>query len=93
MTTRKPLKLASRKPLKRRNPPVKLFDVVALLADQPRYHLRRGDIGTVIHIFKTGAYEIEFSDETGETTAQLALEPSEFLVLSKQGRTLLELAA
>jgi len=78
---------------KRRNAPVKLFDVVVLLTDQPRHHLRRGDIGTVIHNFKTGAYEVEFSDATGETAAQLALLPDEFLVVSKQGRTLLELAA
>lgn len=79
--------------LKRRAPAIKLFDIVVLLADQPRYQLRRGDIGTVIHIFKTGAYEVEFSDATGVTTAQLALSPNEFLVVSKQGRTLLELAA
>ncbi len=89
--------MTAHKLLKRRNPPakllVKLFDVVVLLTDQPRYRLRRGDIGTVIHSFKTGAYEIEFSDQSGETTAQLALKPSQFLVLSKRGRTLLELAA
>lgn len=83
----------ARKTLKRHHSSIKLFDVVVLLTDQPRYQLRRGDIGTVIHIFKTGAYEVEFSDASGETAAQLALLPSEFLVVSKQGQTLLELAA
>lgn len=85
--------MMARKMLKRHHSSIKLFDVVVLLTDQPRYELRRGDIGTVIHIFKTGAYEVEFSDATGETAAQLALAPSEFLVVSKQGQTLLELAA
>lgn len=88
--------MTARKTLKRHNSsaqPVKLFDVVVLLTDQPRHHLRCGDVGTVIHSFQTGAYEVEFSGATGETTAQLALTPNEFLVVSKQGRTLLELAA
>lgn len=85
--------MTARKTLRRRDASIKLFDVVVLLTDQPRYQLRRGDIGTVIHIFKTGAYEVEFSDATGATAAQLALLPDEFLVVSKQGQTLLELAA
>ena len=86
----------SRNPIKKPVPAAKgiqLFDVVVLLNDQPSQKLRRGDLGTVIHIFKTGACEIEFSDETGKTTAQLALTHDDFLIVSKQGRTLLELAA
>jgi len=45
-------------------------DVVALLVDQPDSGLRRGDIGTVIHVFDTtadhpGGFVVEFVDESG----------------------------
>ena len=50
-------------------------DVVALLIDQPESGLRRGDIGTVIHVFDTtadhpGGFVVEFVDESGRVQAQ-----------------------
>ena len=50
-------------------------DVVALLVDQPDSGLRRGDIGTVIHVFDTtadhpGGFLVEFVDESGSVQAQ-----------------------
>jgi len=50
-------------------------DVVALLVDQPESGLRRGDIGTVIHVFDTtadhpGGFVVEFVDESGSVQAQ-----------------------
>ena len=50
-------------------------DVVALLVDQPETELRRGDVGTVIHVFTSTSGHpsgviVEFVDETGSVLAQ-----------------------
>ena len=50
-------------------------DVVALLVDQPKEGLRRGDIGTVVHIFDATdehphGFLVEFVDESGTVQAQ-----------------------
>lgn len=50
-------------------------DVVALLVDQPDAGLRRGDVGTVIQVFKSSAdhpqgFIVEFVDEFGKVQAQ-----------------------
>jgi hypothetical protein len=49
--------------------------VVALLVDKPDIGLRRGDIGTVIQVFKSTAdhpagFIVEFVDEFGKVQAQ-----------------------
>lgn len=51
-------------------------DVVALLVDQPDAGLRRGDIGTVVHVFEAtpdhpSGFIIEFVDESGATQSQV----------------------
>ena len=58
----------------------RLLDVVALLSDLPAHGLLRGQVGTVVELLD-GAYEVEFSDDEGETYAELALEPQYLLVL------------
>ena len=50
-------------------------DVVALLVDQPEEGLRRGDIGTVVHVFEATndhpyGFLVEFVDESGTIQAQ-----------------------
>jgi uncharacterized protein DUF4926 len=50
-------------------------DVVALLVDQPEQGLRRGDLGTVIHVFEASQEHpagilVEFVDESGNVQAQ-----------------------
>ena len=57
-----------------------LLDVVALLSDVPAHGLLRGQVGTVVALLD-GAYEVEFSDDEGETYAELALAPDQLLVL------------
>ena len=57
-----------------------LLDVVALLADVPSQGLLRGQVGTVVDLLD-GAYEVEFSDDEGQTYAELALAPEQLLVL------------
>jgi hypothetical protein len=67
---------------------IKLLDTVALLEDLPKHGLRRGEVGTVVHLFRDGAFEVEFSDEDGQAYAELSLEPSQVIALHKQGKSL-----
>ena len=42
------------------------LDLAALLTDRPALGLRRGDVGTVVHIYNGGhLYEVEFINRTG----------------------------
>jgi hypothetical protein len=59
----------------------KPFDVVALLEDLPSHRLIRGQVGTIVEKLGPGAFEVEFSDNSGRTYASLALNPMQFLVL------------
>lgn len=44
------------------------LDLVALLTDLPALGLRRGDVGTVVHVYASGQrYEVEFTNAKGET--------------------------
>ncbi len=56
------------------------LDVVALLKDLPQHGLVRGQVGTVVEILD-GAYEVEFSDDTGQIYAELGLPAEQLLVL------------
>ena len=61
---------------------IKLFDVVALTVDLPEYHLRRGQVGTVVDVLSGGtAFEVEFSDRDGRTYESLGLRPDQLMVL------------
>jgi uncharacterized protein YwbE len=60
-------------------------DVVALLVDQPNEGLRRGDIGTVVHIFESTSdhphgFVVEFVDESGNVLAQTDIVDSSLIV-------------
>lgn len=60
----------------------KLLDVVALTVDLPEYHLRRGQVGTIVDILAKGAaYEVEFSDRDGRTYESVGLRPDQILLL------------
>ena len=52
---------------------IKVLDVVAITEDLPAHGLRRGEVGTVVDQWKDGAFEVEFSDDTGEAYAFVAL--------------------
>ncbi|MEJ7665262.1 MAG: DUF4926 domain-containing protein [Hymenobacter sp.] len=47
--------------------------------DLPEHGLRRGEVGTVVEQWKESVYEVEFSDDTGEAYAFVAL-PAEKLM-------------
>jgi hypothetical protein len=60
----------------------KVNDVVALLRDIPSHGLRRGQVGTVVERYKSGRFEVEFSDQSGETFAMVTLAAGALLRLS-----------
>jgi hypothetical protein len=60
-----------------------MLNAVALLSDRSEHGLVRGQVGTVVEILD-GAYEVEFSDDEGKTSSELALGPEDLLVLHHQ---------
>jgi uncharacterized protein DUF4926 len=60
---------------------IKVLDVVAVMEDVPAHGLRRGEVGTVVEQWKDGAYEVEFSDDSGEAYAFAALRPDQLMKL------------
>ena len=61
--------------------PIRLHDVVALLADVPERGLKRGQVGTVVEMLAPAVYEVEFSDDEGRAYATLALKADQLIVL------------
>lgn len=60
---------------------IKVLDVVAVLEDVREHGLRRGEVGTVVEQWKDGAYEVEFSDDSGEAYAFAALRADQLMKL------------
>jgi hypothetical protein len=54
-------------------------DVVAVLEDVPEHGLIRGEVGTIVHLWKSGAYEVEFSDSSGRAYAFASLNSDQLL--------------
>ncbi|MEQ9859041.1 DUF4926 domain-containing protein [Pectobacterium versatile] len=52
-----------------------LFDVISLKNDLPEKGLKKGMLGTIVHIYDDPslAYDIEFCDDNGETLAWITL--------------------
>ena len=60
---------------------IQLLDVVALTVDLPEKALLRCQVGTVVEVMSSDAYEVEFSDDQGRTYAQAALRGDQLMVL------------
>jgi len=71
-----------------RAPKFKLLDTVALLEDIPARKLRAGEVGTIVEILNENVYEVEFSDNDGQTYAQFALRADQIIPLHSRGRPL-----
>ena len=71
-----------------RRRPIKLLDTVALLEDLPQRKLKRGEVGTVVEILAPDVYEVEFSDDDGQTYAELALRKEQVVLLHNRGEPL-----
>jgi hypothetical protein len=51
----------------------KTLDVVVLDKELPELGLRRGDLGTVVHVYEPDGLEVEFVTASGRTEALLTL--------------------
>ena len=60
---------------------IKILDAVAVVEDLPEHGLKRGEVGTVVGTWKDGAFEVEFSDESGEAYAFVALRADKLMPL------------
>ena len=60
-----------------------LFDLVELLVDLSEHNLTRGEQGTIVEDYNDGYYEIEFSNNEGETIALCPLSKQQFMVIWK----------
>jgi hypothetical protein len=58
-----------------------LLDVVALKEDLPDHHLVAGQVGTLVESLAPDVYEVDFSDDDGQTYAMLPLHTSQLLKL------------
>jgi hypothetical protein len=56
-------------------------DVIELIADLPERNLRVGLQGAIVHCHTDEAYEVEFSDDDGETVDLVVLHPRQFIVV------------
>ena len=64
---------------------IKLLDVVTLTRDVPEHNLKCGEVGTVVEILSNGkAYEVEFSDDNGQTYKCLSFPASQLRVLHQE---------
>ncbi len=60
---------------------ISLLDVVALTEALPKFGLIEGQVGTVVELLDTDAYEVEFIDDSGKTYAQVPLRRTQVLPL------------
>lgn len=64
---------------------IKEHDCVVLTAGLPEEGLEAGDVGTVVHIHKSGvAYEVEFITLAGETIAVATVEAGHLRPVGKR---------
>ncbi|MFZ2727815.1 MAG: DUF4926 domain-containing protein [Methylococcaceae bacterium] len=60
---------------------LKIGDLIELITDIPERNLHSGMLGAIVHCHNENNYEIEFSNEDGETLACLALEKKQFMLV------------
>ena len=58
-----------------------LYDTVELLVDLPAFPLRAGARGALVLQHTADIYEVEFTDEDGQTVALCALPADQFIVV------------
>lgn len=56
-------------------------DIIELITDIPEKSLRAGMRGAVVHCHGDNVYEVEFTDDDGETLDFLALHAKHFIVV------------
>jgi hypothetical protein len=67
---------------------IKEHDRIVLCDDVPEEGLERGDVGTVVHVYRDGeGYEVEFFSLDGDTVAVVTLENSQVRPITSQDIT------
>ncbi len=61
---------------------LQLLDVVALKDALPEQQLAAGQVGTIVELLAPDVFEVDFSDDDGQTYAMLPLHSSQLLKLS-----------
>ncbi|MDX2054571.1 MAG: DUF4926 domain-containing protein [Polyangiaceae bacterium] len=59
-----------------------LYQEVVLTTDVPEHGLRSGDMGTVVHAYPNGGFEVEFFTASGKTRAVVTLRKADVRVAS-----------
>lgn len=60
------------------------LETVVLKSNIKKYHLKKGDMGTVVHVYKDGdAAEVEFVKTDGKTIALLTLTSDEIRKIAR----------
>lgn len=65
---------------------IELLDTVALAEDLPERDLKQGEVGTVVELLAPDVFEVEFSDNDGQTYAEFALRNDQLILLHNQGK-------
>lgn len=65
---------------------IELLDTIALAQDIPERNLKLGEVGTVVELLGPDVFEVEFSDDDGQTYAEFALRNDQLIVLHNQGK-------
>jgi Domain of unknown function (DUF4926) len=65
-------------------PQLNRLDVVALKEDLPQHNLLAEQVGTIVETLAPEVYEVEFSDDDGQTYAMLPLHSQQLLQLKYQ---------
>jgi Domain of unknown function (DUF4926) len=60
----------------------KLLETVVLNRDLPERRLRKGDLGTIVHIYEPDGLEVEFVSAAGMTEALVTLTESDVRAVS-----------
>ncbi|MBD2089527.1 DUF4926 domain-containing protein [Microcoleus sp. FACHB-1515] len=60
---------------------LQLLDVIALKEPLPENGLLAGQVGTIVELLAPDVYEVDFSDNNGQTYAMLSLHTSQLLKL------------
>jgi len=60
-----------------------LLDIVELLVNLPEHQQMMGSQGTIVECYDHNHFEVEFSNELGETTALCPLAANQFMVVWK----------
>lgn len=67
---------------------IELLDTVALAEDIPDRQLSQGEVGTVVELLAPDVFEVEFSDDDGQTYAEFALRNDQLILPHNQGKGL-----